>query len=123
MLEWKESIQIPDGKHKGTITKVIEKTDPYNYIDLMIKLHDHDVELKYGSPANLTVNSKLGRLMQTFGENFQKGKGYEIKDLENVFLNKVVDFMVITKKTKDGKEFAEIVEDSLKPFNVSNVAT
>lgn len=112
-FKWKESISIPDGNHQGEITKIVNRTDPYDYTDIFIKVDGFDVELKYGCPSILSENSKLGRLMQSFGQQFQKD--VEI-DIEEILKGKRVTFMTLTKKTKDKKEFSEIVSDSLKPL-------
>lgn len=111
-LEWKESIQIQDGSHTGTVSKVEFRTEPYEYTDVYVKLEGLDVELKYSCPTNLSENSKLGRLLQSFGiAPTPKTK----IDPEKVLVGQKVQFMTLTKKTKEGKEFSEIVEDSVKP--------
>ena len=115
-IEWKESIEIPDGNHTGEITKIEYRHDPYEYTDIFIKLDDIDcgVELKYGCPTNLSENSKLGSLIQVFGEKPEKGKKI---DPEKVLIGKKVSCMTITKKSKEsGKSFSEIVQDSIKPL-------
>lgn len=112
-LEWKESIQISDGKYNGEIIRVVNRTEPYNYTDVFIQPDGKEIELKYGCPTMLTPNSKLGRLLTLFGSGFQK-KGKV--DPEKVLKGRRVEIMVINKKSKkDGKEYAEIVEDSVKP--------
>lgn len=110
-LEWQEPVKIPDGNHVGVITRVEFRTDPYRYTDLFVKVGDLETELKYGCPTILSENSKLGRLATTFGAKYEKGGKV---DIEKTFKGKEVTFMTINKK--DGnKEFARIVEDSLKP--------
>jgi len=111
-LEWKESTKIPDGSHKGIITRVEYRHEPYEYTDIFVKLEDSEIEMKYGCPTVLSENSKLGRLMVLFGENFKKGG---LLDPAVVLKGREVTFMTITKKGKGDKEFSEIVEDSLKP--------
>lgn len=115
-LEWKEIKNIPDGKHSGEIIKIIYRTEPYEYTDILVKLDDADIEIKYGCPTTLSENSKLGRLMTAFGEKFEKGKK---TDPEKVLVGKKVELMTITKRNKDGREYAEIVEDSLKPVKMT----
>lgn len=111
-LEWKEPIKIPDGNQTGTITKIVYRTDPYEYTDILVKLDSQDVEMKYGCPTILTENSKLGRLLKAFGTESKAGTK---TDPEKVLVNQKVQFMTITKPKKDGKQFSEIVADSLKP--------
>lgn len=110
-LTWKESIQIPDGKHTGQIMRIESRTEPYEYTDIIIKPDDQDVELKYGCPTVLSENSKLGTLMMAFGSMFEKGKEISISEY---LVGKRVQFMTLTK-ARDGKNFAEIVKDSVKP--------
>jgi len=117
-LEWKDPIKIPDGRHTGVITRVGSKEEPYKYTEIFIKLDDieADIELRYGCPTILTENSKLGRLMIAFGEQFEKGK--KIKPAE-ILKNKKIKFMTLMKKAKDKKEYSEIVADSIKPIEES----
>jgi len=110
-LEWKEPIEIPEGKHTGTITRVEYRDDPFEYTDVFIKLDDVDVELKYGCPTFLSLNSMLGRLLIAVGEEYEKHK--IVKPAE-VLVGKKVEFMTINKKDKDNREYARIVEDSIK---------
>lgn len=118
-IEWKESIKIPDGKHTGTITKIVYKDTPYEYTDVLIALDDLPdidavVELKYGCPTVLSEGSKLGRLLVTFGSKYEKGAKL---DVAAILKGKKVELMTLNKKSsKDGKEYAEIVEDSVKPI-------
>ncbi len=113
-LKWKDAIKIPDGTHKGKITKIIYKTEPFEYTDIFIKLDEFDLEIKYGCPTVLSDNSKLGRLLKVFGVEAIVGI---IIDPEKVLVGQKVMFMTILKKTKDGNEYAEIVIDSIKPIN------
>ncbi len=112
-LEWQEPIKIPDGRHTGKISKIEFRTEPYRYTDVFVKMDDSEFELKYGCPTILSENSKLGRLLITFGVNYEKGKKSKPKD---VLVGKDVEFMTINRKNNDGKTFARIVEDSLKPL-------
>ena len=116
-IEWKESIQIPDGKHQGTITKIEYRDDPYEYTDVFIKLDDIkadvDIQIKYGCPTVLSENSKLGRLLQAFGANPQPKTKI---NPETALVNQKVQFMTMTKKNKDGREYAEVIVDSIKPL-------
>jgi len=116
-LEWKESIQIQDGRHTGKITKIDYRTDPYEYTDVFVLLDDVEIEIKYGCPTVLSENSKLGRMLKAFGQEFAKGKKV---DPEEVLVGKLVQFMTIAK-SREGKTFSEIVEDSIKPIQPEKV--
>ena len=109
---WKEPIKIPDGSHSGIIVKVVERHEPYEYTDVVITLVELDFELKYGCPTFLSENTKLGKLMQAFGVAATTGA---TTDPEKVLVGRRCTFMTMMKKAKDGKEYAEIVTDSLKP--------
>lgn len=114
--QWKESINIPDGSHSGEITKIEERTEPYEYTDIFVRLDEHDVEIKYGCPSVLTPNSKLGLLLVAFGMQPVKEQTITTEQLKEVFIGRKVELMTIKRKSKDGnKEFSEIVEGSLKP--------
>ena len=112
-FNWKEPIDIPDGEHKGIITKITERTDPYHYVDIWIKVsldNDKEIELKYGCPATLSQKSKLGKLLEKFGEKYEAGKE---SDPEEVLVGKNVRFMTLKIKDDKGVEYSEIVDNSL----------
>ena len=120
---WKSPIVILDGIHKGEITHVeVElkniskdktKEDMVEYVYTYIKPENVDLEMKYSTPANLSPNTKLGRLCQRMGAKFESGKDLNIKEL--LAGKKVIFMTMIKKSTKDGREYAEIIEDSIKP--------
>lgn len=111
--EWKEPIKILDGKHTGEIVRVEEDHDPYEYTNVVVKLDDFDLEIRYGCPTTLSENTKLGKLLQVFGVSAAPGTK---TDPEKVLKGKPCEFMTMMKKSKkDGIEYAEIVADSLKP--------
>ena len=111
-LEWKEAVKIPDGNHTGVISKIVYRTEPYEYTDIYVKLDDSEVEIKYGCPTVLSDNSKLGRVLKAFGANSVAGT---IIDPEKALVGQKVQFMTMAKKAKDGNEYAEIIVDSIKP--------
>lgn len=110
-LQWKEPIDIPEGKQSGEITRVEYRETPFKYTDIYIKPDGLDIELKYGAPTTLSQNSKLGKLLEKFGDKYEKGKK---SDPEKVLIGKQVTFMTINIE-KEGKEYAEIVDGSIKP--------
>lgn len=115
-FEVKKPLDIPDGQHVGVIVKVSERTDPYHYVDIWVEVHGQaGVEMKYGCPANISEVSKLGRLLTTFGVTLNPGDKI---NPEKELVGLGCKFMSLKKKTKDGKEFSEIVEDSLQPVTV-----
>jgi len=108
-LKVKESISIEDGLHTGKVDRIEYRTDPYEYTDVIVKLDDKDVELKYGCPTNLSTTSKLGRLLSIFGE---LKVGAEV-DIDKALIGKKVQFQTVTEKTPKG-EFARIIGESIK---------
>jgi len=112
-LEWQEAKRIPDGKHTGRIVRVDYREEPYEYTDIVVRIDDIDIEIRYGCPTFLTEKSKLGRLLTVFGDKFEVGKKV---DPNKILAGRKVEFMTLTKRNKDGKEYAEIVEDSIKPM-------
>jgi hypothetical protein len=111
-FEVKAPVNIPDGTHKGQITKVTYRDEPYSYTDFWINVDGVEgVELKYGCPSTLSSTSKLGKLLVTFGVKLVPGEKH---DPEKIMKGRRCLFMTL-KKTKDGKEFSEVVDDSLKP--------
>lgn len=119
-FEVKAPIDLEDGNHTGEIFKVVERKpsdeNKYHYVDVWIRVDDKEVELKYGCPANVSEKSKLGRLLISFGFKLIPG---EVINPETVLLNKKCKFMTMKKPGKDGMEFSEIVDDSLKPLGDS----
>lgn len=113
-LEVKAPIELSDGQHSGQITKVIERTDPYHYLDIWIRVHPDDVELKYGCPANISEKTKLGKLLMSFGLKLVTGSKV---DPDKFLRDKKCSFLTMKTKGKDGFEYTEIVDGSVKPFN------
>ena len=102
--------KLADGVHQGTITRIEERTDPFNYIDIYIECEG--IELKVGYPNRVTPQSSLGKLLKRFGIELQVGK--EI-DLDQVLKGKQVSFMTISEETEKGT-FSRILQDSVKPI-------
>ena len=115
-FEVKERVEIPDGKHTGKITHIAYRHEPYEYTDVFVKLDKTDTEIKYGAPSNVSLDTKLGRLLDAFGEI----KPGDKVDPEKILVGKECELMTLTEdvKGKDGilkGSFARIVEGSLKP--------
>jgi len=107
-LEWSGGSKIPDGKHAGVITNVTYREEPYEYTDIWVMVDSISLEMKYGVPTNLSPQTKLGKLMIDFGQQFELGKTIKPKE---ILMGKKVEFMTIMKG-----DYSEIVEDSLKPL-------
>ena len=118
--EWKDPIEFPEGKQTGEITKVIDRTTEKNfkYTDVFIKLIDveNEPEIKYSCPTILSQGSKLGKLLESFGEKYEKGKK---SSPEKILVGRKVTLKIVNVENNEGKEFAEIVKGSLKPEEVT----
>jgi hypothetical protein len=108
----KAPVELPDGGHEGTIVRLEERTEPYHYIDIFIKVKDKDFETKYGVPANISIDSKFGKLLTAFGMELKPG---ETVNPEPALLNRNCMFMTIKEKSKDGNEYSRVVDGSVKP--------
>ena len=109
-FEMKKPIEVADGLHLGTISKVEYRTEPYSYTDVFIKLDGEEVELKYGSPSNVGTNTKLGKLLLAF-EPVEVGTKV---DPEKILIGRRVSFQTLNETNAKGT-FARIIEGSIKP--------
>lgn len=107
-----KTIKIDDGRHEGEITAINYKEEPYNYVDIVIKEKEQEIELKCGVPFSITENTALGKILQKFGAKLEVGKEIEVEDFIKTGIK--VEFQTITETTKKGT-FARIINDSLKP--------
>ena len=110
-FEVKEKVSMVEGSHKGKITKIEYRNEPYQYVDIFIQPEGKEFEIKHGVPQYLSIDSKLGKLLALFGATI---KPKEKIDPEKILLNRGVKFIVMNE-TKDGKDYARVVEGSLKP--------
>jgi hypothetical protein len=108
-LKVEEVKKVEEGKHEGVIIAVEYREKPYEYTDLVIEL-SNGVRLKSGYPTMVTPESKLGRLISSFGVTLEIGKDIEP---ENVFIGKKVSFLV-TQNVTDRGTFANVVQGTLK---------
>jgi len=127
-----EAVTLEDGAHRGTIIDVHgEKSqEGYEYLQLVIRPKNVDIKLRYGCPfpgridennANsprkpITPASKLGKLLEAFGQNVGPGVAFSIKQMRELMEGKEVSFMVQNEKAKKGDGvFANVVDHSIKP--------
>lgn len=108
----KESIKIEDGKHEGVIKELIERKEPYNYLDIFVEEKKQKIELRCGVPFYITENSALGQILANFGAKLEVNKEIEIEDFIKEGME--VEFITMTEKTERGS-FARIISQSLKP--------
>ena len=111
-FEIKAPLSLEDGAHKGVISKIEYRDDPYKYADIYIKPEGSEAEIKYGCPGgSVSENSKLGKLLAKFVEL----KVGDKIDPEKVLIGRKVVFMSIKEEAKDGRGYSRIVENSIKP--------
>ena len=107
-----KKIELADGKHEGTIEDIRYRDDPYAYTDVLIKVDDSELKVSY--PTNIQPDSVLGELLARFGAKIEVGTEYEIEEF--LTKGKEVVFQTIKQKSKkDGKEYTNIIKESLKP--------
>lgn len=107
-----QPLVIEDGTHKGTITRLDIKTEPYEYIDVWIEESEKKMQLKAGYPDKLTPLTVLGKLLSRF-------LGKEVVpedelDLDKILIGRECVFMTMEKE-KDGQKFCSIIRESVKP--------
>lgn len=118
-LEYKEAIEIPEGKHSGEIRKIEYRTteEGYNYTDIYFSVDGiPEITLKYGCPTNLSANSKLGKLLQKFME-LKTGEKY---DIEKILVGEKVEYLTMNEIKKEGT-FATVIDNSIKPTTEQKV--
>ena len=108
---------LQDGKHEGTITAVEYRDKPFEYVDLVIE--SEECKLKVGYPFKIMPDSKLGKLLTSFGAELKFGS---MIDPDEYFINKKCEFMTMQKTTNTGT-YANIIPDSVKPGIIMGVDT
>lgn len=98
---------VADGSYEGTINKLVQDTRKgFDYIDIYIDMGE--AELKYGVPENLSVASKLGKLLVSFGCLEAELQDEQEFDIEDILVNKRVKILVKNEKVDQGT-FARIM--------------
>jgi hypothetical protein len=117
-IECKEVVKIDDGLHVGVISSVTYRDTPYSYTDLLISMNEGRTVMKVGYPTMITEDTALGKLVASFGVELRVGAKYNI---EKLFVGKKVQFLTLKKKSKiDGKEYSNILRESIKPVGGLN---
>ena len=101
----KVSNKLEDGSHEGTIVGLSERTEPYKYLDLDIKVDDKNIKVSF--PNNIMEESKLGMLLTRFGATLVEG---ETLQLDDILVGKECVFTSVT----EGK-YVKVIAESVKP--------
>ncbi|MBR9703066.1 hypothetical protein GOV10_03460 [Candidatus Woesearchaeota archaeon] len=109
---------LEEGQHTGVITHIEERKEPFEYLDLVIE--SDGVNVKAGYSDKLRVGSKLGNLVELFGGSLDVGNHL---DLEELFVNRAVTFIIIRKAVKDKGTFSNVIADSVKPVKAAKTKT
>ena len=113
-LEVRKALEIPEGMHKGGITRIEERTEPYHYIDIYVSCDDFaGGELKLGCPARLSDKTKLGKTLANFMD-LSKLIGQKV-NLEDTLIGVRVQYITMNE-VKGENTYARIVDGSLKPL-------
>ena len=96
---------VKEGMHQGVITDVSQRTKPYEYTDVHIKIED-DLIVKASYPSYVCETSKLGMLLVRFGELIVEGATI------NTDVLKGKECTLVT--VKDGN-FTNVIDSSVKP--------
>ena len=110
-IKVEESLRLEDGKHEGEIEDVQYRDTPYNYVDVIVKIGNGKMTASY--PRVVNEDSLLGNLLLRFGSTLEIGKDIEVEEF--LTKGKKVEFQTLTKKGKDGKDYSNIIRESLKP--------
>ena len=113
VLEVKATLVLPDGKHKGVITNVSHRTDPFGYIDMTVKVAKTEGELRFGYPDTITERTGLGKFLDQMGIKLVVGKQV---DLGHELLGRQISFTSENEETEKGV-FARIIAETVKPLD------
>ena len=111
VLEVEEAVEIPDGMHEGLITTLVQRDDPFEYIDFHIKEKVTGATLKMGFPAKITKTTGLGKFLTKMGVLLTVGGTV---NLNNEILGAEVSFMTQNEESDKGT-FARVIKDTVKP--------
>ena len=109
--EIKAVMVVEDGLHKGVISGVEERTEPFKYLDVNIEFEEGK-KIVAGYPDYLSTESKLGCLLARFKVDVST-PGTIIQP-DKALIGQKCQFMTINKQKGD-KTYANVVPESLKP--------
>ena len=115
-----DTISIEEGKHTGIITDVIVRTseaEGYEYIDIHVDTDDdkgETVNIKFGFPKYISVNSSFGKFLTETGYSFEAGDTVTIPDIKEYLKGKTITFQSMNEEVKGKGTFARIIRETVK---------
>jgi len=115
-----DTISIEEGKHTGTITDVIVRTseaEGYEYVDIHVDTDDdkgETVNIKFGFPKYISVNSSFGKFLTETGFSFERGDTITMEDIKNHLVSKVITFQSMNEEVTGKGTFARILRETVK---------
>lgn len=113
-MEVKEVFDYPEGVHTGEIVKVERREvvskdgETFDYVDVHIRPDDNaGLDLKWGCPANLSKNTKLGKLLEALGVVLEPKTTI---NLQKTLVSKRISFMT----NLDKNNFVRVLDNSIK---------
>lgn len=103
--------KLEDGLHVGTIIDVTMRTEPFEYVELLMETTEDKIKKKVSFPATLSPSSKLGVLLEALHVKFNINDQI---DLNVSLVGKLCQFQTLTQKGKDGKMYSNIISESVK---------
>jgi len=121
-LKVKKNVNIPDGSHVGIITRLRQRSKPFEYIDFEIgfKIQGEngsvlDMQIKAGFPAVISENTQLGRLLKRFNIKLVEGEELDL----NLFVEKMISFRTFTEENHKGF-FSRVEIATIRPYSLIN---
>jgi len=115
-----ETISIEEGKHTGTITDVIVRTseaEGYEYVDIHVDTDDdkgETVNIKFGFPKYISVNSSFGKFLTETGFSFEAGDTVTLPNIKEHLKGKEITFQTMNEDVAGKGIFARILRETVK---------
>lgn len=106
-----------NAKYSGVIEKVEHRTEPFEYIDVVVHPDGVDYTVKLGFPANLTylpngeAGSNLAKLADRFGYKRARGKFNT-----DALIGCRVEFIAGEPQKTDRGVFSRILPETMRPI-------
>lgn len=112
--------KLEDGKYMAEVTDILERTEPWHYIDFVLGIKN--IEVTKGFPANISLDddgnakTKLTKaLIEVFGMSIKIGDDVTVSNIRDHCKGMKCFVLIEQKKAKDGNEYPNVV--SMKPFS------